>query len=166
MYAFHLFSVLLLFFPTTILAQNATEMGAGHMNMPMKGEPMVEKVEDNRQVVPLTEPETVIVLKQMRQMLASVQGVTDGLARGDTLAVIEAASKSGMSMMQGLPKQIRMKFPPPFRLMGMASHRAFDKIVGEAGSAKDSAPILKLLSESIQNCVACHAIYRFALPKN
>lgn len=166
MYAFHLFSLLLLLFPTTILAQNATQMGSGHMNMTMKGKPMVEKVEDNRQVVPLTEPETVIVLNQMRQMLASIHGVTDGLARGDTRAVIEAASKSGMSMMQGVPMQIRKKFPPSFREMGMASHRPFDQIVAEAGSAKDSATILKLLSKSIQNCVACHAIYRFALPKN
>lgn len=165
MHAFRSFAVLLLVFPATILAQDATRMGRGHMDMPMAGKPMQEKVEDNREIVPLTASETAIVLAQMRQMLASVQGVTDGLARGDTPAVIEAASQSGMAMMQGVPAQIRAKFPPPFRQMGMASHRAFDQIVSEAGSAKGPAPLLKLLSESIQNCVACHASYRFAAPE-
>jgi hypothetical protein len=64
----------------------------------------------------------------MRQMLASVQGITDGLALGDMQAMVEAASKSGGSMMQELPSQIRVKFPEPFTQMGMASHKVFDQI--------------------------------------
>jgi len=49
--------------------------------------------------------------------------------------------------------------------MGMASHKLFDRIAREAKTAKGPAPILKLLSESMQNCVACHATYRFAPAK-
>jgi hypothetical protein len=76
----------------------------------------------------LTEAEITIVAEEMRQMLASVQGITDGLALGDMQAMVEAASKSGGSMMQELPSQSRVKFPEPFTQMGMASHKVFDQI--------------------------------------
>jgi len=155
----------LLFLSSGVSAQNMQPM-PGHMGGPMMGgQPMPQKVDDNRQVVPLTEPEIALVMVQMRQMLASVQGVTDGLARGDMSAVVAAASKSGMAMMQGVPMQIRRKFPPAFAQMGMASHRAFDQIARDAGKSADQAAVLKLLSESTQNCVACHASYRFVPPK-
>lgn len=160
-----LYAVIALVFPTVSLAQGPMS-GGGNMGMPMMGaKPMPENVNDTRQVIPLTEPERALVVADMRQMLASVQGVADGLARGDKQAVAEAASRSGMTMMQELPAPIRMKFPPPFSQMGMASHQLFDRITREAGTAKGPAPILKLLSESMQSCVACHATYRFAPPK-
>ncbi len=126
------------------------------------GKPMPEKVSDDRQIVPLNAQETAIVAVQMRQMLASVQGVTDGLARGDTKAVVAAASQSGTRMMQELPAQIRMKFPPPFAQMGLATHQVFDRIAREAAVATGPGPTLKQLGEAIQSCVACHATYRFA----
>jgi len=159
-----LWALSLVFIYSSVSAQNMQPM-PGHMGGPMMGQAMPQKVDDNRQVVPLTEPEIALVMAQMRQMLASVQGVTDGLARGDMPAVVAAASKSGMAMMQGVPMQIRRKFPPAFAQMGMASHRAFDQIARDAGASGDTTPILKLLSESTQSCVACHASYRFLPPK-
>lgn len=158
-------AVLVLLFPMATIAQDAMPMGGGHMDKPMMGKPMPAGVEDNRQIIPLTEAERAIVAAEMRQMLASVQGVTDGLARGDMQAVVEAASKSGMTMMQEVPSQIRMKFPQPFSQMGMASHAAFDRIARETKTIKEPAPILKQLSVAMQNCVACHATYRFAPPR-
>ncbi len=155
-----------------VLACSAAGMARAEMpsgpgtGMSMPGaRPMPEKASDTRQVIPLTEPERAIVAAEMRQMLASVQGVTDGLARGDRQAVARAASRSGMAMMQELPAPIRMKFPPAFAQMGMASHKLFDQIAREARTARGPTPILKLLSESMQNCVACHASYRFAPAK-
>jgi len=131
-------------------------MPAGNMGMSMDGgKPMAANVADSREGIPLTEEERALVAANMRQMLASVQGVTDALARGDGKTAAEAASKSGVVMMQELPVQIRMKFPPPFAQMGMASHKLFDRIAREAKTAKGPAPILKLLSESMQQCVAC-----------
>ncbi len=94
--------------------------------------PMSETAADNRQTIRLTEAETAMLSANMRQMLASVQGVTDGLARDDMEAVGAAASKSGMAMMQELPAQIRVKFPQSFMQMGMVSHGAFDQIAQEA----------------------------------
>lgn len=153
-------AVLTLLLSTTTFAQDLIPMAGGNM-----GKSMPEKVTDSRQIVPLTEEERSIVAAEMRQMLASVQGVTDGLSRGDMQTVIEAASKSGMVMMQELPSQIRMKFPAPFAQMGMASHKAFDQIARETKTIKDPAPVLRQLSVAMQNCIACHASYRFAAPK-
>ena len=120
-------------------------------------------VADNRQIIPLTAAETAMVMAEMRQMLASVQGVTDGLSRNDMKSVAEAASSSGPSMMMGLPAQIRMKFPEQFKQMGMATHKVFEQIAREA-SMKDPGPVLEQLSSAMQNCIACHATYRFAPP--
>lgn len=156
----NLWVFLALLLSTTTFAQDLVPMAGGNM-----GTPVPEKVKDSRQIVPLTEEERSIVAAEMRQMLASVQGVTDGLSRGDMQTVIEAASKSGVVMMQELPSQIRMKFPAPFSQMGMASHKAFDRIARETKSIKDPLPVLKQLSVGMQSCIACHAAYRFAPPK-
>jgi len=157
-------AVLVFVFSAASLAR--ADMAPGNMGMPMgSGKPIPVSVSDTRESVPLTEQEKALVAANMRQMLTSVQGVTEALAHGDSKAVAEAASKSGMAMMQGLPVQIRMKFPPPFAQMGMASHKLFDQIAREAKTAKGPAPVLRLLSESMHNCVACHATYRFAPAK-
>lgn len=68
-------------------------------------------------------------------------------------------------MMQEVPAQIRMKFPEPFMQMGMALHKVFDRIAPETRSVKNPGPTLKLLSEAMQNCIACHASYRCAPPQ-
>jgi len=154
---------LVLFLPVALFAQQAMHMTDDSMKT--QSQPMPKDVKDSRQNIPLTEAERTIVMAQMRQMLASVQGVTDGLSRGDLQAVVDAASKSGMAMMKSLPSQIRMKFPSGFAQMGMASHQTFDRIARETKSIKDPAPVLRQLSVAVQNCIACHATYRFVLSK-
>jgi hypothetical protein len=150
----------------SMVGQVWAEMPAGNMGMPMAGgKPMPANLSDTRTIVPLTEEERVRVVTDMRQMLANVQGIIDALARGDNKAVAQAASRNGMAMMQEMPAQIRMKFPPAFPKIGMPMHDLFDQIAREAETTKGSAHILKLLSESMQSCVACHATYRFASPK-
>jgi len=158
-------SVHILLFSTSTFAQGMMPKATGGMDKQMTFKPMPEKVEDGREIITLTEAEKAIVMEQMRQMLSSVQGITDGLAQGDSQAVLESASLSSPSMMQDLPSQIRMKFPEPFSQMGMATHMAFAQISKEAKDIKNPVPILKQLSEAIQNCDACHATYRFVLPK-
>jgi len=161
----HLLAALALLSSMNIFAQEPMNMD-NNMGMSMKSQPMPKSVKDTRQIVPLTDPEKAIVMAQMRQMLASVQGIAEGLARGDLQTVVEAASRSGMAMMQGVPSQIRMKFPSAFAQMGMASHQTFDRIAQETKSIKDPTPVLKQLSDAMQNCIACHATYQFAPPKH
>jgi cytochrome c556 len=68
-------------------------------------------------------------------------------------------------MMRDLPAPIRMKFPESFSQMGMATHKVFDQIARETKSINNPAPVLNQLSTAVQNCVACHATYRFAAPR-
>jgi hypothetical protein len=169
MHTLRLCAILALFVPTLILAQDRMPMATNDMDKGVTANPISTPMPiaaiDNRKIVPLTDAEKAVVAVEMREMLASVQAITDGLARGDMAAVAEAASKSGMAMMQQVPAPIRMKFPAAFTQMGMTAHQAFDRIAEQAKTAKDPAPILKLLSEGMQNCVACHATYRFAQPQ-
>lgn len=165
MQGYKFFAVLALLVPTAAFAQDKMPMSGGGMNQPMMNKPLPETANDHRQVVPLTEAEKAVVAAEMRQMLASVQGVADALARGDMASASDAASKSGMVMMQALPAQIRMKLPAAFSQMGMASHQAFDRIARDAKTAKQVAPLLKQLADGMQNCNACHATYRFAAPQ-
>jgi cytochrome c556 len=147
-------------FATLSYAQQ-NQMGGG-MNKSMAEVPMPSKVEDGRQVVQLTEAERAIVVADMRQMLVNIEAMTAGLAAGDVQAVVSAASKNGDAMMRQLPSQVRAKFPAPFAQMGAASHKAFDQIAAETKSVKNPAPVLKQMSAAMQNCVACHATYRFS----
>jgi cytochrome c556 len=148
--------------PAPALAQASMPMTGGSASRPMMGAAMPDRVQDDRQIVPLTAAERSVVAAEMRQMLASIQGIADGLARDDLHTVTEAAAKSGAVMMQNLPAQIRMKFPAPFAQMGMATHKDFDQIARDTKTLEDPAPVLRRLSAAMQNCIACHATYRFA----
>ncbi len=88
-------AVWVLFVTTAICAQEMTNKA------------MPEKVADNRQIIRLTEAEQAIVAADMRQMLASVQGVFGDLAREDMQAVIDAASKSGMQRVNSEPRKCK-----------------------------------------------------------
>ncbi len=141
-----------------------TQMNGG-MTKLMAEVAMPSKVEDTRQVVQLTDAEKAIVVADMRQMLVNIELMTAGLAASDTQAVVSAASKNGDAMMRQLPSQIRIKFPASFAQMGAASHKAFDQIAAETKSVKNPAPVLRQMSSAMQNCIACHATYRFGQSK-
>ena len=169
MYAFKKITISMIFvfalstYVHVAVAQHETMHG--NMTKPMAEVPMPKKVEDSRQIIQLTDAERAIVVADMRQMLASIQAITDGLAIGNMQSIVKAASQSGESMMGELPTQIRMKFPESFGQMGLASHKAFDRIAQEAKTSKNPTSVLKKLAAGIQNCVACHATYRFSQSK-
>jgi hypothetical protein len=74
-------AILALLFSTATLAQESMPMAGGNMGKPMMATQMPQQVEDSRQVIPLTKAEIAIVAGKMRQMLATVQGITEGLAK-------------------------------------------------------------------------------------
>lgn len=148
--------------PAVGFAQQPMPTGnSGSMPMAQMVATPAAPASDHRHVIQLTTAQREMLLADMRQMLVSVQGVVDGLARGNMQAVSAAARQSGTTMMQGLPASTRRRFPNAFTQLGMASHRAFDRIAEEARDRKRPAVILGLLSQSLQSCSACHAAYRF-----
>jgi hypothetical protein len=115
---------------------------------------------DDRTVVPLSSEHRAIVLHEMRQLLTGVQRITAALAQQDMDAVIAAASSLGIVMSHQIPPDLKQALPLEFRQQGLAVHRAFDQIALDAASMQDSRHVLQQFSETLSQCVACHAVYQ------
>lgn len=159
-----LLAALLLMLPAMVLAQhgpanakNAKHVAAANGSGSYDGGPTA----DQRQLVKVSEPERLLLLHNMADMMANVSGILDGLASDNRKAVAKAASANGVAMMNSLPSSLTGKFPKGFAQMAQSSHKAFDQIAAEATNAKSSKPILKHLAAALQTCVTCHAAYRF-----
>lgn len=114
---------------------------------------------ERRQLVNLTRPERDAVRAEMRQMLASVDGIVRAVSSGDLAAAEAAARASGMAT--AVDPRLEKKLPAAFLEMGERVHHGFDEL---ADAAKTNAPrdaLLTRLAGVTGTCVACHAVYRF-----
>jgi len=115
-----------------------------------------------RVVVPLTLEERDHVLREMRDFLVALQGVTEGLAQNDFAAVSAAARKVGSGGEGGrMPPEIARKLPPEFRQLARATHDQFDSLAADATARRDARHTLAQASALMQRCNACHALFRF-----
>jgi cytochrome c556 len=123
--------------------------------------PPESKAGPQRTVVPLTTEEREHVLGEMRDFLAALQGVTDGLARDDFGAVASAARKVGAGSEAGrMPPAIAKKLPPEFRQLAKVTHDGFDVVAADA-ARRDARHTLAQTSALMQRCNACHAAFQF-----
>jgi len=116
---------------------------------------------DGRMAIHLTADERDFVLVEMRTFLTSVQQVTQGLTDKDMAVVAEAGKKVGMAAQSGVPGTLVGKLPMAFKKLGFDTHTRFDQLAMDAESFGDAEHTLEQLAELMQNCVACHAAYRF-----
>ena len=121
---------------------------------------------DGREALLLEPGERDLVLAEMRQFLASVQGITDGLTGKDMQRVAEAARGVGAAAQQAVPASLVGKLPLEFKQFGFDTHRKFDLLALDAEQLEDPEHTLQQLSELMNNCVACHATYRIDSLKN
>lgn len=119
----------------------------------------VAKGDDGRTVVLLNKDERQFLLNEMRNWLASVQATLDAASRGDFAAAAQAASAAGMSAEQGTPAQLMAKIPLEMKKLGLDTRSRFDQIAATALASKDMKATVAQLSETMNNCVACHASY-------
>ncbi len=122
----------------------------------------VAKGDDGRTMVLLSKDEHHFVLNEMRNWLASVQATLDATARGDFAAAAAAATAAGMKAEQGTPAQLLAKIPIEMKALGMDTRARFDQIAATALASKDATATVAQLSETMNNCIACHATYRFS----
>lgn len=136
---------------------------AGCAGSPPPAQPPPEsKAGPQRVVVPLTPEEREHVLGEMRDFLAALQGVTDGLARDDFGAAAAAARRVGAGSESGrMPPAIARKLPPEFRQLAKATHDGFDVLAADAAARRDARHTLAQTSALMQRCNACHAAFRF-----
>jgi len=118
---------------------------------------------DGRIAIHLDAGERDLVLAEMRGFLESVQKITMGIAANDMELVTEYARKSGMAATDGMPGTLMGKLPLGFKKLGPDTHKKFDQLALDAEEFGDGDHALSQLSALMQNCVACHAAYRFTV---
>ncbi len=117
---------------------------------------------DVRGTISLSQPERETFRRGMRQYLASVQGIVEGLAQGNRAQISESAKKAGMDMLKGISVSDVVHLPPDFLMLSMDTHQKFDALSrsAEAGDAKTE--MTTHLGSILANCTACHAKYRLS----
>lgn len=121
----------------------------------------VQPSEDGRLAVLLTKDERNALLLEMRVWLESSQGILAAASEKDFDAVIKSAKASGMSAEAETPGSLFRKLPIEMKTLGFDTRKKFDAIAADAEKFKDSGHIVTKLSVAMNNCIACHATYRF-----
>jgi len=117
--------------------------------------------DDGRQAVIISKDERNALLLEMRTWLMSAQGVLAAANKEDLAAVSKIARVSGMAAEEETPGSLFRKIPLEMKKLGFATRARFDDIAVMAEEGKDSKEILALLGDTMNNCIACHAMYTF-----
>jgi len=114
---------------------------------------------DNRISLSMTESEKKGFLSEMRQMLASIQGIIMGIGTEDRELIIRSARYSGNRMARNTPESIRQKLPPSFKELGGPTHMMFEELVIRA-ETDDMDTLAEFTGQLIQQCLSCHATFK------
>jgi len=121
--------------------------------------------EDGRTNVVLTKDERNLILDEMRAFLVSVQNISQAITEKDMDKVVTLAHKAGMAAEAGTPGSLLQKLPIGMKKLGFDTRGKFDEISASAKETKDPAVARKQLDNLMNNCTACHAIYRLPEPQ-
>jgi len=120
---------------------------------------------DGRSAVIMTKNERDFILKEMRAFLSSMQGVSQAITENDMVKVTDIAHKAGMAAEANTPTELLAKIPLAMKKLGFDTRGKFDEIAETAQTSKDPIVARKQLDTLMQNCIACHAIYRLPEPQ-
>ena len=115
---------------------------------------------DTRQSISVTSDAREHVLTEMRMLLESVHSILESAIKKDMQAVAASAEKVGLKAMSATPPETANQLPQEFKMMGRGVHEAMDMIARDARDLGDSEHTLQQLSETLGNCVACHATFK------
>jgi len=121
--------------------------------------------EDGRTSVILTKDERNLILDEMRTFLVSLQGVSQAITENNMDKVADLAHKAGMAAEEGTPGSLLQKIPVGMKKLGFGTRGLFDEIAENARTTKDADLARKQLDALMNNCIACHAIYRLPEPQ-
>ncbi len=123
----------------------------------------VKKSDDGRLALQLSVDERNMLLLEMRDWLRSTQGIFAAAINDDMAEVGRIATKAGMEAEEGVPGELFQKIPLAMKKLGFGTREAFDEIATIAAKDKDKDKVIKKLTETMNNCIACHDTYRFSL---
>jgi mono/diheme cytochrome c family protein len=121
---------------------------------------------DGRLAVQLSKDERNALLLEMRTWLQNTQAILSATAAKDFAAVASTAKASGMAAEAETPGSLFRKIPVEMKRLGFDTRQKFDEIAADAERLKDGQRTVAQLSTAMNNCVACHAIYRFVEAEN
>jgi hypothetical protein len=115
---------------------------------------------DGRTAVVLQIGERDLILSEMRGLLSATQGILEGVNQSDMQRVIKASSAAGMIVAADASPVLMAKLPIALKTLGMSVHRDMDAIAKAAESKTPAPEILKMLSNTLTKCVACHSAWQ------
>ncbi|CAH1904132.1 conserved hypothetical protein [Candidatus Nitrotoga sp. HW29] len=115
---------------------------------------------DGRTAVVLQVSERDLILSEMRGLLSATQGILEGVNQGDMQRVIQASSAAGMVVASDASPALMTKLPLELKSLGMSVHRDMDAIAKAAENKAPASEILKMLSNTLTKCVACHSTWQ------
>ncbi len=115
---------------------------------------------DGRTAVVVQAGERDLILSEMRGMLTATRGILEGANQGDMQGIIKAASAAGMRVAVDANPALLAKLPIELKTLGMSVHRDMDEIATAAASGTPAPEILKMLSNTLTKCVACHSAWQ------
>ena len=114
---------------------------------------------DQRISLRLTKTEKIEFLSEMRQMLASIQGIISGIGENNPEKIIKSARYSGNRMARATPQSIKSKTPKSFQEIGGPTHMMFEELVIRA-ETDDMETLTIFTGEIMQQCLACHEMFK------
>ncbi len=115
---------------------------------------------DGRTAIILEPAERDLVFTEMRAFLSSIQGIIHAANKNDMTEVARQARAVGAAAQQAVPGTLMGKLPMSFKKLGFDTHQKFDQLAMDAESMGDKEHTMEQLAELMQNCVACHSIFR------
>jgi cytochrome c556 len=103
-------------------------------------------------------PSADAIRAEMRTMLGSLNGLLEAAARGDTVAMREAATRSGLA--NAADPALEKLLPEEFLTLGMGTHRQFDELAAALKRGLPADSVFSRLGGITASCVACHSAYR------
>ena len=120
--------------------------------------------DDGRTSVILNKDERNLVLAEMRAFLVSVQAISQAITENNMDKVVSLATKAGMAAEANTPGSLFRKIPIEMKKLGFGTRKKFDEIAKTAKEQNDTKVLRKQLDSLMNNCIACHAIFRLPEP--
>jgi len=118
-----------------------------------------DTIKDKRISLGFSAVEKSEFLSEMREMLASIQGIITGIGVGDRPLIIKSARYSGNRMARATSASIKKKTPQAFKDIGGATHLMFEELVIRA-STDDMDMLSSFTGKILQQCLACHSTFK------
>ena len=113
---------------------------------------------DGRQVTQVPLEARDAVRAEMRTMLGSLHDILRASMVGDTSAMREAATRSGLAT--AADPALEKLLPEGFLQLGVNTHQQFDELAGALQMGLPPDSVVGRLTRITGHCVSCHATYQ------